>query len=75
VVLVSLAIVFFGTFARRGIKPHHVSSWFYGALVIVVAMLHIGNSLALPAGLWKSYSLFAGSKERRGSIKHVCGET
>ena len=63
VVWVSFAVVFFGTIARRRIQSIYVSNWFYGALIIVVAMLHIGNSLALPAGLFKSYSLFAGSQD------------
>ncbi len=63
VVWVSFGIVFFGTIARRKIKPIYVSNWFYGALIIVIAMLHIFNSLAMPATLFKSYSLFAGSQD------------
>jgi cbb3-type cytochrome oxidase subunit 1 len=30
------------------IRPIYVSNWFYGALIIVVAMLHIVNNLAIP---------------------------
>jgi cytochrome c oxidase cbb3-type subunit 1 len=63
VVWVSFAIVFFGTIATRRIKQIYVSNWFYGALIIVVAMLHIVNSLAMPATLTKSYSLYAGSQD------------
>ncbi len=63
VVWVCFAIVFFGTIARRKIKTIYVSNWFYGALIIVIAMLHIFNSLAMPATLFKSYSLFAGSQD------------
>ena len=63
VVWISFAVVFFGTIARRRIRPIYISNWFYGALIIVVAMLHIFNSLAMPATLFKSYSLFAGSKD------------
>jgi len=62
-VWVSFGIVFFGTIARRKIKPIYVSNWFYGALIIVIAMLHIVNSLAVPATLTKSYSLFAGAQD------------
>ena len=62
-VWVCFGIVFFGTIARRRIKPIYVSNWFYGALIIVIAMLHIGNSLAMPATLFKSYSLFAGAQD------------
>jgi cytochrome c oxidase cbb3-type subunit 1 len=63
IVWVCFGIVFFGTIARRKIKPIYVSNWFYGALIIVIAMLHIFNSLAMPATLFKSYSLFAGSQD------------
>ena len=51
VVWVCFGIVFFGTIARRKIKPIYVSNWFYGGLIIVIAMLHIVNSLAVPATL------------------------
>jgi cytochrome c oxidase cbb3-type subunit 1 len=60
---VGFAVVFFGTVARRKIRPIYISNWFYGALIIVVAMLHIVNSLALPATLTKSYSAYAGAQD------------
>ncbi len=60
---VSFAIVFFGTITRRKIKQIYVSNWFYGGLIIVIAMLHIVNSLAIPVTLSKSYSLFAGAPD------------
>jgi len=60
---VGFAVVFFGTIATRKIESIYISNWFYGALIIVVAMLHIVNSLALPATLGKSYSLFAGAQD------------
>ncbi|MCZ6887818.1 MAG: cytochrome-c oxidase, cbb3-type subunit I [Gammaproteobacteria bacterium] len=63
VVWVCFGIVFFGTIARRRIKPIYVSNWFYGGLIIVVAMVHIVNSLAIPVTLSKSYSLFAGAQD------------
>nr|TFG55238.1 MAG: cytochrome-c oxidase, cbb3-type subunit I [Hyphomicrobiales bacterium] len=63
VLWVSFAIVFFGTIARRTIKPIYISNWFYGALIIVVAMLHIVNNLAVPVSLTKSYPLFAGAPD------------
>jgi cytochrome c oxidase cbb3-type subunit 1 len=63
VVWVCFAIVFFGTIAKRRIKPIYVSNWFYGGLIIVIAMLHIVNSLALPVTLSKSYSLFSGAQD------------
>lgn len=63
VLWVCFAIVFFGTLARRKIKPIYISNWFYGALIIIVAMIHIVNSLAIPVTFSKSYSLFAGAQD------------
>ena len=51
VVWILFGIVFFATIARRRIKQIYVSNWFYGALIIVVAMIHVVNSLAMPATL------------------------
>ena len=55
------AIVFFGTIAIRKIKHIYVANWFYGAFILVVALLHIVNSAFVPVSLWKSYSIYAGS--------------
>jgi cytochrome c oxidase cbb3-type subunit 1 len=55
--------VFFGTIARRRVESIYISNWFYGALIIVVAMLHIVNNLEVPVTLGKSYSLFAGAQD------------
>jgi cytochrome c oxidase cbb3-type subunit 1 len=63
VLWVCFAIVFFGTLANRKIKPIYISNWFYGALIIVIAVLHIVNSLAIPVTISKSYSLFAGAQD------------
>ena len=63
VLWVCFGLVFFTTIAKRRIKPIYVSNWFYGGLIIVIAMLHIVNSLAIPATLFKSYSLFAGAQD------------
>lgn len=63
VIWVCFGIVFFGTIARRRIRPIYISNWFYGGLIIVIAMLHIVNNLALPVSLGKSYSLYAGAQD------------
>jgi cytochrome c oxidase cbb3-type subunit I len=63
VLWVAFAVVFFGTIAMRKIRPIYISNWFYGALIIVIAMLHIVNNLAAPVTWTKSYSLFAGSQD------------
>jgi len=60
VVWVSYAIVFFGTIVKRKVKHIYVANWFYGAFIITVAILHVVNSLALPVGPMKSYSVYAG---------------
>jgi cytochrome c oxidase cbb3-type subunit 1 len=60
---VGFGIVFFGTLATRKVKQIYISNWFYGALIIVIAMLHIVNSLAMPVTLTKSYSLYAGAQD------------
>src|SRR5690606_2518363 len=60
---IGFGVVFFGTVARRTMAPIYISNWFYGALIIVVAMLHVVNSLALPATWTKSYSLYAGAQD------------
>lgn len=63
VIWIGFGIVFFGTIVKRKIKPIYVSNWFYGALIIVIAMLHVVNSAAIPVTLSKSYSLFAGAQD------------
>jgi cytochrome c oxidase cbb3-type subunit 1 len=63
VIWVAFGVVFFGTIARRRMKLIYVSNWFYGALIIVIAMLHIVNNLAVPVSYSKSYSLFAGAQD------------
>jgi cytochrome c oxidase cbb3-type subunit 1 len=61
VVWIAYAIVFFGTLARRRVGHIYVANWFYAAYIITIAVLHIGNSAALPAGPLKSYSAYAGT--------------
>ncbi|MDP1646592.1 MAG: cbb3-type cytochrome c oxidase subunit I, partial [Rubrivivax sp.] len=60
VVWVSYAVVFFGTIGIRKVRHIYVANWFFGAFIIAVALLHIVNSAAIPAGLFKSYSAYAG---------------
>jgi cytochrome c oxidase cbb3-type subunit 1 len=63
VVWVAFGVVFFGTIAKRTINHIYVANWFFGALIIAVAMLHVFNSFALPVSLTKSYSLYSGSMD------------
>jgi len=63
VVWVAYAVVFFGTVGTRKVKHIYVANWFYGAFIIAVALLHIVNSAAIPSGLMKSYSAYAGAQD------------
>jgi len=63
IVWVAFGINFFGTLAIRKEKHIYVANWFYMALIIAVALLHIFNSLSLPVGLMKSYSVYAGLQD------------
>ncbi|MGC1954805.1 MAG: cytochrome-c oxidase, cbb3-type subunit I [Gammaproteobacteria bacterium] len=62
-VWVAYAVVFFGTIAKRRMAHIYVANWFYGAFIITIAVLHVVNSLAIPVGLWKSYSVYAGVQD------------
>ena len=63
VVWVSYAIVFLGTIVKRKTPHIYVANWFFAAFIVTVAVLHIFNSMALPVGLWKSYSAYAGVQD------------
>jgi cytochrome c oxidase cbb3-type subunit 1 len=62
-VWVAYAIVFFGTLATRKVRHIYVANWFYGAFILTVALLHVVNSAAVPAGLFKSYSAYSGVQD------------
>ena len=63
VVWVAYALVFFGTIIKRKVKHIYVSNWFFGAYILVIAILHIVNSAELPVTLTKSYSAYAGVQD------------
>jgi cytochrome c oxidase cbb3-type subunit I/II len=60
IVWVAFAINFFGTIAIRKVQHLYVAIWFYMSFVIVIAVLHIVNSLAIPATFTRSYPVYAG---------------
>jgi len=62
-VWVSYAIVFFGTIAKRKVAHIYVANWFYGAMILTIALLHLFNSAAIPVSLFKSYSVYAGVQD------------
>jgi cytochrome c oxidase cbb3-type subunit I/II len=51
------------TIVKRREKHIYVAIWFYIATAVTVAMLHIVNSLAVPASIFKSYSIYAGVQD------------
>ncbi|MBA3989356.1 MAG: cytochrome-c oxidase, cbb3-type subunit I [Idiomarina sp.] len=61
IVWIAFIIVFLGTLAIRRTSHIYVANWFYGAFIIAVAMLHIGNNLAVPVSFTKSYSIYSGA--------------
>ncbi len=54
---------FFGTLIKRRERHMYVAIWFWIATIVTVTMLHVFNSLAVPAGLFKSYSVYAGVQD------------
>jgi cytochrome c oxidase cbb3-type subunit 1 len=63
IVWVTYAAVFFGTIVKRKTKHIYVGNWFYGAFIVVTAMLHIVNHMSLPVSLFKSYSAYSGATD------------
>jgi len=65
VIWVAYAINFFGAVGTRKVKHIYVANWFFGAFILAVALLHLGNSAALPVSLsgMKSYSAYAGVQD------------
>ncbi|HNA78052.1 MAG TPA: cbb3-type cytochrome c oxidase subunit I, partial [Turneriella sp.] len=67
-IAIALVWVVFGlnmlmTILNRREKHLYVAVWFYIATFVTVAMLHIGNSLAIPVSFMKSYSVYAGVQD------------
>jgi cytochrome c oxidase cbb3-type subunit I/II len=63
VVWIIFAINFFGTIARRRERHLYVAIWFYIATIVTITVLHVFNNLVVPAGLWQSYSIYAGVQD------------
>ena len=52
-----------GTILKRRERHMYVAIWFYIATALTVAVLHIVNSMEIPASLFKSYSMYAGVQD------------
>jgi cytochrome c oxidase cbb3-type subunit I/II len=62
-VWLAFAVNFFGTLARRRERHMYISLWFYIATIVGIAVLHIVNSVAVPVGPLKSYSIHGGVRD------------
>ncbi|CAA6604098.1 Cytochrome c oxidase subunit 1 homolog, bacteroid [Rhodospirillaceae bacterium LM-1] len=68
VIWVVYLIVFVGTLYKRK-EPHiYVANWFFLAMIITIALLHLGNNLAVPTGFFggswlKSYNIYSGVQD------------
>ncbi|MEC7121086.1 MAG: cytochrome-c oxidase, cbb3-type subunit I [Pseudomonadota bacterium] len=62
-VWIAYGVVFFGTLIKRRTSHIYVANWFFAAFIITIGLLHIVNSLAVPVGAFKSYSLFSGATD------------
>jgi len=65
IVWVVYFLIYIRTLQRRK-EPHiYVANWYYMAFILVVAILHIVNNLAMPVSFAhaKSYSLFSGVQD------------
>ena len=63
VIWIIFAVNFFMTLKHRREQHLYVALWFYIATIITIAVLHVGNSLAIPATLFKSYPIYAGVQD------------
>jgi len=65
IVWVTYLLVFLLTLAKRK-EPHiYVANWFYLAFILTIAVLHLGNNLALPVSIFspKSYIVWSGVQD------------
>ncbi|MDT8322599.1 MAG: cytochrome-c oxidase, cbb3-type subunit I [Bacteroidota bacterium] len=63
VVWVVWGINMIGTILKRREKHMYVAIWFYISTLITVAVLHIVNSIEIPASFLKSYPVYAGVQD------------
>ncbi len=63
VVWVAYTVNFVMTIANRKSSHIYVSNWFFLGMMIMITYLHVVNSLAIPVGMFKSYSIFSGVQD------------
>ncbi|HHH39886.1 MAG TPA: cytochrome oxidase, partial [Sedimenticola sp.] len=63
VVWLSYMFNFIMTIHQRKTSHIYVSNWFFLGMMVMITYLHVVNSLAIPVGMFKSYSLFSGVQD------------
>jgi cytochrome c oxidase cbb3-type subunit I/II len=63
VVWVAFAVNLFGTIIKRREKHMYVAIWFFISTVVTITVLHVVNSMTMPASFLKSYSMYAGVQD------------
>ncbi|MCU7834516.1 MAG: cytochrome-c oxidase, cbb3-type subunit I [gamma proteobacterium symbiont of Taylorina sp.] len=63
VVWLSFMFNFLMTIATRKTSHIYVSNWFFMGMMIMITILHVVNSAAIPVGLFKSYSAYSGVQD------------
>ena len=63
IVWLSLLFNFIMTIANKRTSHIYVSNWFFLGMMVMITYLHVVNSLAIPVGLFKSYSIFSGVQD------------
>lgn len=62
-VWVAFTLNFLMTIATRKTSHIYVSNWFFLGMMVMITYLHVVNSLAIPVGLFTSYSVFSGVQD------------
>ncbi len=62
-VWVAFTVNLLWTIVIRRVRHIYVAIWFYISTAVTIAMLYIFNNLALPATLFKSYSIYSGVED------------
>src|SRR5664280_2369373 len=63
VVWIAFTVNLLGTILKRRERHMYVSIWVYIATALTVAVLHVLTSMEVPAGWFKSYSMYAGVQD------------
>jgi cytochrome c oxidase cbb3-type subunit I/II len=63
VIWLVFAFNFFATLKVRRERHLYVALWFYIATIVAITVLHVFNNLVVPAGLLKSYPIYAGVQD------------